>query len=159
LSEDPQFERIALVVQKQLFEIGIDVEMVPMTLRDLAGRLKAGDFEAVLIPMAGGRSFEWTYTFWRSSASPWIRSGYTAADAALDRLRAARSDDETRMAVADLQRILYEDPPAAFLVRPETARAVNDSFDVPTDAKNQNRDIAGTLWLWKPHNAAARAAR
>ncbi len=27
--EDAQFERIALVVQKQLFEIGIDVDMVP----------------------------------------------------------------------------------------------------------------------------------
>ena len=64
-----------------------------------------------------------------------IRSGYTAADAALDRLRAARSDEETRIAVADLQRIMYEDPPAAFLVRPETARAVNDSFVVPADAK------------------------
>ena len=55
-SEDPQFERIALVVQKQLFEIGIDVEMIPMTLRDLQGRLGAGDFEAVLIP-DGQRSF------------------------------------------------------------------------------------------------------
>ena len=42
LSEDPQFERIALVVQKQLFEIGIDVEMIPMTLRDLGGRLERG---------------------------------------------------------------------------------------------------------------------
>ena len=141
-SEDPQFERIALVVQKQLFEIGIDVEMVPMTLRDLGGRLGAGDFEAVLLPMVSGRSFEWTYRFWRSASSQRIiRSGYTAADTALDRLRAARSDEETRIAVADLQRILYEDPPAAFLVRPETARAVNDSFVVPADAKESSGAI------------------
>jgi ABC-type transport system substrate-binding protein len=157
-SDDPQFERIALVLQKQLFEIGIDVEMVPKTLSDLQKRLGAGDFEAVLIPMVSGRSFEWTYRFWRSAPKAIIRSGYTAADAALDRLRAARSDDETRMAVADLQRILYEDPPAAFLVRPETARAVNDSFVLPADIK-EGRDIAGTLWLWKPRGAAARAAR
>jgi ABC-type transport system substrate-binding protein len=156
-SEDPQFERIALVVQKQLFEIGIDVEMIPMTLRDLQQRLPAGDFETVLLPMVSGRSLEWTYTFWRSAPQPMIRSGYTAADSALDRLRAARSDDETRMAVADLQRILYEDPPAAFLVRPETARAVNDSFALPADAKG--RDIAGTLWLWKSRDVPARAAR
>ena len=159
-SEDPQFERIALVVQKQLFEIGIDVEMIPMTLRDLGGRLGAGDFEAVLIPMTSGRSFEWTYRFWRSP-SPFIRSGYTAADTALDRLRAARSDEETRIAVADLQRILYEDPPAAFLVRPETARAVNDSFVVPAEANQADanrRDIAGTVWQWKPRNRAPGSA-
>jgi peptide/nickel transport system substrate-binding protein len=159
-SEDPQFERIALVVQKQLFEIGIDVEMIPVTLRDLGGRLKAGDFEAVLIPMISGRSFEWTYRFWRSAPNPDIRSGYTAADTALDRLRAARSDEETRIAVADLQRIMYEDPPAAFLVRPETARAVNDSFVVPGDAKGERRDISNTLWQWKSRDrATGRAAR
>ena len=59
-SEDVQFERIALVVQKQLFEIGIDVEMVPMTLRDLKERVGTGDFETILIPMVSGRSLEWT---------------------------------------------------------------------------------------------------
>lgn len=157
-SEDPQFERIALVVQKQLFEIGIDVEMIPMTLSDLQGRLGAGDFEAVLLPMISGRSFEWTYRFWRSASKTIIRSGYTAADTALDRLRAARSDEETRIAVADLQRILYEDPPAAFLVRPETARAVNDSFVVPADAKGERRDIANTLWQWKSRGRAPGSA-
>jgi peptide/nickel transport system substrate-binding protein len=157
-SEDPQFERIALVVQKQLFEIGIDVEMVPMTLRDLQQRLSDGDFETVLIPMVSGRALEWTYVFWRSAPKPMLRSGYAAADAALDRLRAARSDDETRIAVADLQRIMYEDPPAAFLVRPETARAVNDLFVVPAEAKG--RDIVSTLWQWKPRaSVPSRAAR
>jgi peptide/nickel transport system substrate-binding protein len=155
VSEDPQFERIALVLQKQLFEIGIDVEMIPMTLRDLQGRLRTGDFEAVLIPMISGRSFEWTYTFWRSAPNSFIRSGYTAADAALDRLRAAQSDEETRIAVADLQRVMYDDPPAAFLVRPETARAVSDSFVVPAEP---GRDIAGTLWQWTPRASVARRA-
>jgi peptide/nickel transport system substrate-binding protein len=146
-SEDPQFERIALVVQKQLFEIGIDVEMIPMTLDDLQDRLRAGTFETVLVPMVSGRSLEWTYAFWRSAPQPIVNSGYRAADAALDRLRAARSDEETRIAVADLQRIMYEDPPAAFLVRPETARAADDAFLVPAEEKG--RDIAGTLWQWK----------
>jgi peptide/nickel transport system substrate-binding protein len=157
-SEDPQFERIALVVQKQLFEIGIDVEMIPMTLRELQQRLGEGDFETVLIPMVSGRALEWTSVFWRSAPKAILRSGYTAADAALDRLRSARSDDETRIAVADLQRIMYEDPPAAFLVRPETARAVNDLFMVPAEAKG--RDIIPTLWQWKPRaSVPAQAAR
>lgn len=150
-SEDAMFERIALVVQKQLFEIGIDAEMVPATLDEIGERHVSGDFEALLVQMVSGRSLDWVYTFWRSvqpKASGIARSGYTAADPALDRLRAARSDDETRIAVADLQRILYEDPPAAFLVRPETARAVDQSFTVPIEEKG--RDILGTIWQLKP---------
>lgn len=150
-AEDAMFERIALVVQKQLFEIGIDVEMVPMTLREIGERHASGDFEALLVQMVSGRSLDWVYWFWRS-APPKVtgiaRLGYTAADPALDRLRGAQSDDETRIAVADLQRVLYEDPPAAFLVRPETARAVDDSFAVPLEEKG--RDILGTIWQLKP---------
>jgi peptide/nickel transport system substrate-binding protein len=159
-SEDPVFERIALVVQKQLFEIGIDVEMLPETMGNLGKRMPAGDFEAILLPMASARSLEWAYLFWRSASGQnvIIRSGYTAADAALDRVRAAQSEDETRSAVADLQRILYEDPPAAFLVRPETARAVDESFIVPPEEKD--RDIIGSIWQWKPRvSPEARARR
>lgn len=149
-SEDVLFERVALVVQKQLFEIGVDVEMVPATMANLVGRMRSGDFDSMLLPMVSGRSLEWTYLFWRSvpaDQKPIIRSGYMAADAALDRLRAANSDEETRIAVADLQRIIYDDPPAAFLVRPETARAVDESVTVPIE--EQGRDILGNIWQWK----------
>ena len=154
--EDAQFERIALVVQKQLFEVGIDVEMVPVPLSDLQTRLGEGNFDAILIQMTSSRSLEWTYWFWRSvrpDAQAIARSGYTAADATLDRMRHAQSDHETRMAVADLQRILYEDPPAAFLVRLESARAVVNSFIVPVD--EPGRDILATLRQWKPRELAA----
>ena len=155
-AEDPQIERVALVVQKQLFDIGIDADMVPMTLRAIGERLAAGQFDALLVPMASGRSLDWVYRFWRSSkdsAAVFGRSGYTAADATLDRLRTARSDEETRLAVADLQRIMHDDPPAAFLVRPDTARAVVDSFIVPAE---EGRDILGSLWQWRPRGSAGR---
>jgi ABC-type transport system substrate-binding protein len=158
-AEDPQFERIALVIQKQLFEVGIDAEMVPVPLTDLQRRLAAGNFDAILIQMTSSRSLEWTYWFWRSvpaTAQAIARSGYTAADTILDRIRQAQSDDETRMAVADLQRILYEDPPAAFLVRLESTRAVANSFIVPVD--EPGRDILGTLWQWKPRPIAMSAS-
>ena len=50
---------------------------------------------------------------WHSTRrTPFIRTGYTGADAALDRVRAARTDDETRAAVHDLQRTMHDDPPA-----------------------------------------------
>ena len=53
------------------------------------------------------------------------------------------------MAVADLQRVMYEDRPAAFLVRPDTARALTDSFAVPA-TEEKGRDILGSVWNWKP---------
>ncbi len=154
-AEDPMFERIALVVQKQLFEIGIDVEMVPGTLQSIGERHASGNFEALLVQMVSGRSLDWVYWFWHSrpaSGSGIAHSGYRAGDSILDRIRSAQSDDETRIAVADLQRVLYEDPPAAFLVRPETARAIDSSFEVPAEA--QGRDILGTLWQWKPRTSS-----
>lgn len=160
-SEDALFERIALVVQKQLFEVGVDVEMVPMTLSALMAPLGSGDFDAVMLPMTSGRSLEWTYLFWRSvpeTEKATVRSGYHAADAALDRMRAAQSEDETRGAVAELQRIMYDDPPAAFLVRPETARAVDDSFVVPVEERS--RDILGsTIWQWKRRETSQAQSR
>jgi peptide/nickel transport system substrate-binding protein len=159
-SEDALFERVALVVQKQLFEIGVNVEMVPSTMDELMRRMNAGDFESMLLPMVSGRSLEWTYLFWRSvhqNQKAIIRSGYTAADVVLDRVRAAQSDEEMRIAVADLQRIMFEDPPAAFLVRPETARAVDELFTIPSEEKG--RDIIGSLWQWEPKNRVEARAR
>jgi peptide/nickel transport system substrate-binding protein len=159
-AEDAMFERIALVVQKQLFEIGIDVEMVPATLKEIGERHASGDFEALLVQMASGRSLDWVYWFWRSAAgrpAGIARPGYTAADPVLDRLRTAESDDETRIAVADLQRVLYDDPPAAFLVWPETARAVDESFIVP--AEENARDILGIIWQLQPRPPRVDARR
>jgi ABC-type transport system substrate-binding protein len=160
-AEDADFERIALVVQKQLFQVGIDVEMVPSTLDEIGERHKTGNFDAILVQMTSSRSLAWVYWFWRSAPAGTVafgRSGYTAADSVLDRLRASESDEETREAVAELQRILYDDPPAAFLVRPETARALDGSFTMPTEASG--RDILGSLWQWKPSGAiGAQASR
>jgi len=158
--EDPLFEQIALVVQKQLFESGIDVEMVPATLKEIGERHTSGDFEAFILQMTSGRSLDWVYGFWHSARekkSGTVMSGYLGADAVLDRLRNARSDEETRIAVADLQRVLYDDPPAAFLVRPETARVIDQSFEVPSEANG--RDVLGTLWQWKPRPAASPGAQ
>jgi peptide/nickel transport system substrate-binding protein len=160
LIEDPLFEQIALVVQKQLFESGIDVEMVPATLKEIGERHPKGDFEALMMPMTSGRSLDWVSVFWRSAQqqqSGTVMSGYKGADAVLDRLRDARSDDETRIAVADLQRVLYDDPPAAFLVRTETARVIDQSFEIPIEAKG--RDVVGTLSLWKPRPVPPVTAR
>ena len=66
------------------------------------------------------------------------------------------SDEQTRTAVAELQQVLYDDPPAIFIAWPEAARAVRGTFEVPSDS---NPDVMGTLWRWKPSAVLARASR
>ena len=151
IANDPRFEKIALLLQKQLYDIGVDMEVQALPLRDLGARIQRGDFDALLAERTSGRSLTWTYTTFHSSTTP---AGYRAADAVLDRLRHARSDEETRTAVCDLLETLYDDPPAIFLAWPVVARAVSESFVVPDES---GRDVMGSVWQWRP--AAADGGR
>jgi peptide/nickel transport system substrate-binding protein len=143
---DTRFDRIAVLVQKELAEVGIDMKLLPLPQMELAQRLGRGDFDAFLFEMAG-RSLSWVYEFWRSHEGAFTRSGYQSADVVLDRIRSARSDDEVRAGVAQLERIMHDDPPAAFLAWQATSRAVSTKFDV---APEENRDIITNAWLWRP---------
>jgi len=149
------YDRIALYLQKQFAEIGVDMQIQPVPVREFQRRVSSGEFDAFVMEMASARSLTWTYGFWHSNG-PFLHSGYDAADGPLDRLRQATSDDETRSAVAELQQTLYDDPPAIFIAWPEAARAVRSTFEVPPDS---NPDVMGTLWRWKPVNAVMRASR
>jgi peptide/nickel transport system substrate-binding protein len=152
-NEDPLFERIALMLQRQLFEIGIDMVLEPLPARQLEERIAGGSFDAFLFQLNSGRGFDWTYAFWHSP-EPGVRSmqtsGYTGVDDALERLRAARSDAETRVAVADLQQRYYEDPPAAFIAWLETTRAINSRFSLGDVNPN---DLFANVWQWRAAGA------
>jgi hypothetical protein len=78
-------------------------------------------------------------------------------DAALDRLRGARSDDEYRAGVTAFQQAIVDDPPALFLAWGERARAVSRRFDVR--APEKGRDVLATLRLWRPVAAPQLASR
>src|SRR5258708_9275533 len=113
-ASDPRFERFAILVQKQLADVGIEMKLLPLTQPELVPRLASGDFDAFLFEMFG-RTLSWAYDFWRSHEGSHINTGYRSADAVLDRMPDARSEEDVRAAVADLARILPDDPPAAFL--------------------------------------------
>ena len=154
-ANDTRFYKVAVLVQKQLADVGIDMKLVPVPQKQLVTRLTAGDFDAFIFEMAG-RSLSWAYLFWRSGQG-WVDSGYTAADPVLDRIRAARSETEIKTAVAELASTLHRDPPAAFLAWQQTSRAVATRFDV---AAEPNRDIFTSIWQWRPApNAQKLAAR
>lgn len=144
IENDVRFEKIALLLQKQFYEIGVDMEVQALPLRALFERIQKGDFDALLAERSSGRSLTWVYTMFHSSTTP---GGYRSADAILDRLRRARSDEETRTAVCDLLELLYDDPPAIFLAWPIVARAVSNTFVVPEES---GHDVMGTVWQWRP---------
>jgi peptide/nickel transport system substrate-binding protein len=147
-SEDNRFERLALLVQKQLADVGIDMKLVPLRQRELVTRLAKGDFDAFLFEMAG-RSLSWVYEFWHSKGAM-INSGYHSADATLESIRLATTDDEVRTGVARLTQLMHDDPPAVFIAWQTTSRAVSTRFDVGAEA---NRDVLANVWQWRPAKA------
>jgi ABC-type transport system substrate-binding protein len=145
----PLYERLALVVQQQLADIGVDMRVEPVARTELARRLAGGDFEAYLLDIASGHGFTWPYWFWHSpeadGAVP-IRSGYDGADAALSALRRARGDAEVQRALLEVDRTLSADPPGIFLCWSRITRAVDRRFLVAGDG---DRDIISNIALWR----------
>ncbi len=143
---DSRFERIALVLQKQLYDVGVDMRIEALPATDLAERFSSGRFDALYMEAISGRSLIWLYHMWRSKPDRQpgeLNTGYTAADAALDRLRETFVDTDTKRAVGELQRIFHEDPPAIFVAWPQTSRAISARVHVPYDP---GMDVVGRLW-------------
>lgn len=154
-ANDSRFERLAAIVQKQLADVGVDMKLEPVKDTVLVSRAQNGEFDAFLFEFAG-RSLKWVYDFWRYHEGGMNNSGYTSANAVLDRIRGSLTEAEVRRGVTDLQRILHDDPPAAFLVWQQQTRAVSTKFDV---AAEPNRDILTTLWQWRLADPAKPVSR
>jgi peptide/nickel transport system substrate-binding protein len=147
LAKETRYEKLALLLQKQLYDIGIDLEIEPLPANELVRRIMSGQFDAYLFERTSGRSLAWTYLSFHSSMPP---GTYAAADKVLDRLRATIDEAQIRTAVSDLQQIFFDDPPAIFIVWPQVARVVSTKFVVPSE---KGRDVMSTLWQWSPAEA------
>lgn len=154
---DPQFERIGLLLQRQLAAVGIDLILEGANEKQLVARLGAGDFDSYLFQLTSGRDVSYAYRFWHSPEGAlgqvMQNTGYNGADAVLDRLRQAHEEPDIRVAVGDLRQRFYEDVPAVFLAWPEVTRAVDSRFDIgnPSDP-----EIFANLWRW--HLASSQTA-
>jgi peptide/nickel transport system substrate-binding protein len=154
---DPQFERIALLLQRQLAAVGVELVLEQAGEAGVRERAGTGDFDTYLYQMTSGKSFDWTYRFWHSPGEGvgYQKSGYTGVDSVLERLRVVRPESEVRTAIADLRERFYEDVPAVFLAWLETTRAIDARFDV---GERSDPDVFANLWKWRPvaRQAAAR---
>ena len=157
LFTEPSHERLALSVQRQLSEVGIDVKLETAPLDKAMARVEQGDFEVFLADAISGPSLVRPYLFWHSQ-SPLNWGGFKSprVDAALDSVRHAADDEEYRAGVAEFQRAIADDPPAIFLAWSQRARAVSTRFEVPVE---EGRDILSTLRLWRPAGPPQRAQR
>jgi peptide/nickel transport system substrate-binding protein len=150
--KEMRFERSSLLLQRQLIEVGIDMQIEPVPAQEFGQRLAKGQYDAFLIDLISTTGLDRVYQTWHSpeAGAELITSGYQSADAALDALREARTDEETRAAVEAVQRVLRDDPPAVFLCWLEGARAVSARFRVPLIP---DRDILVSLPQWQLQSA------
>lgn len=148
----PIWERMALNVQKQLYDIGVDMQLQVLSAEDFNKRIRASDFDAVMIELLSGPSLSRPYVFWRWGGEPTAYNvfGYRSAttDRWFDAIRSAASDAEYRVAAGQLQRALLEDPPALFLTWSQGTRAVARRFNVPVDP---GRDPLRSFARWTVH--------
>jgi peptide/nickel transport system substrate-binding protein len=144
----PRFERLALTLKRQFEAVGAEMSVEEAPLASIMQALAKHDFDAVLLETVSGPSLFRPYVIWHSGSllNP-AGIGNHKLDVALDGVRNARDDNEYRVAVADVQKAIVDDPPAIFLAWSERARAVSNRFRVPAEP---GRDILTNLRLWQP---------
>ena len=145
------YERLALLVQRQLRQINVEMRIEVLPADVYNARISAGDFDAVLTNMVGGPYRTIPYRFWHSPgvSKRWNYWGYrdAAVDAALEKLRDASDDNGTRAAMRALSLALRESPPAVVLAWSNTVQAVSRRFEMPDSAPG--RDALHGLSRWK----------
>jgi peptide/nickel transport system substrate-binding protein len=148
------WERIALEVQKSLFDIGVDMQFRAVSFNEFNRLLLAGDFDAAINDMISGPTPGRASIFWASARH--VRGfnvfGYenTEAERLFELLRRAPNDAATRSATRRLQQVFIEDPPALFLAWNTRARAIRRDVAIP----EAGRDPLLTLWQWMPRSAS-----
>jgi peptide/nickel transport system substrate-binding protein len=149
-------ERVALEIQKQLFDIAVDMQLELVSAADYDSRIRNGNFDAVLLDLISGPNLARPYIFWRSGKTSKGLNvfGYENAEAEelFQVLRSSTSEAAIRSASRRLQRVLQDDPPGLFLAWSQRTRAVRRGFTVVQDAE---RDPLFTLWRWTADNTSS----
>ena len=151
----PVLERIALHVQKQLYDIGVDMQFEALPLTEFSKRIGSGAFDAVLNEQISGPTLGRPYSFWRSPSGTgglYNFFGYQndETDRLFDVLSTSLNDAAIRSTMSQLQRVLLQDPPAIFLAWNQRLRAVRQG---PIQIVREfERDPLLTLWRWTADN-------
>jgi peptide/nickel transport system substrate-binding protein len=151
------WERLALIVQRHLAEIGVEMQLQSVPFEEFNERvLVRRDFDAVLTEMVSGFSVSRPFAFWHSAGLHSF-SGYRnpSVDAALKTINQATNDTDYRHGFQQLQQAMFDDPPAIFLGWGENSRAVSRRFEV---VKAPGGDIRMTISDWRLSGESVRVA-
>lgn len=152
----PLWEHIALLVQRDLAEIGVDMQLESVPSEKFGQRLMKGDFDTVLLEHVVGNSASRPFSFWHSTSRRNVWGFQSPAiDRALDDLRHASTDGEYRDAFRAFQQQTLDDPPEIVLALGETARAVSKRFQVVAPGRS---DILPTIANWRLADVTERVA-
>ena len=148
-------ERVALDVQKQLYDVGVDMQFEVVPSKEFDKRIREGRFDAMLIDSISGPTVGRSYMFWRSAKRfPGGLNffGYENPDAErlFDVLRTSTNEIAVQSAFSRLQETLLDDPPAVFLAWNERSRAVRRSFQIVQDSRSDPSDPVYSMWRWTP---------
>jgi ABC-type transport system substrate-binding protein len=153
-------EQIALEVQRQLSDVGVDIHFDVQPFDVYEKRLNAGDFETVLVDLVGGPSLSRASIMWRSpkrsDALKIFNYDNPVTEALFETLRTSPNDAVTRIEVKKLQQAFLDNPPAIFLAWNERSRAVRTEFRVNVEA---GADPLSTLWRWETDTASSPNSR
>ncbi len=136
--------KMALVLQRQLAQVDVDLELVMPETRQMLAQLMKGDFDAFVFEVASARLLKLPYMAWHSSSNL-IPSGYSGADEVLQQMHDATDDEILRAATSAFQQRVHDDPPAIFLAWGSTSRAVSRRFEIPSTSE----DLFHTIARWK----------
>jgi len=149
------WERLALLVQRQLRAVGVEMHLEGVPGEAFVARVGRGDFDAVMINPIGGPYASVHYLFWHSRGF-WNNWGYRNADVdlALEAMRDAPDETHFKDAMAGFTTAIRDDPPALFLVWPDTLQAVSRRFELPETASGRDalHEVAG----WRVREAGRR---
>ncbi len=143
------WERIALEVQKDLFNVGVDMQFKVVPLEEFTNLVFSGRFEGAFVNMISGPTPSRSYMWWRSARrfkGLYNVFGYENphAEDLFEVLMRSSNEAAVRAATSKLQRALYEDPPALYVAWDTRTRAIHRRFVLPKD----ERDPVWALWKW-----------
>jgi peptide/nickel transport system substrate-binding protein len=153
-------ERIALYAQKQLYDVGVDMQFDVVTPAAYGERIGLKQFDCVLIDMISGPTLARPYIFWRSAKN--FQGIYNVfgfenveAERLFQQLRESSNETAVRSAANRLQRVFLDDPPALFLVWNARTRAIRREFQIVADP---DRDPISNIERWTQRDSRIASA-
>jgi peptide/nickel transport system substrate-binding protein len=153
-------EDLALAIQKQLYDIGVDMQIESVTAKALGKRAASGDYQALISDMISGATLTRPYIWWRSTQqarTPFNVFGFEnkEAERLFQELFAAGNETLVRSNLRSLQQVFLDDPPAIFIAWQDRTRAIARSFQV---VQEPGRDPLFTLWQWNADKSVSTAS-